>query len=93
MVEKWLKYYTEIPMIYRSAWILDPCNKLEGLEDHLDCYYELVNQLSYTQEMYSVGARNVCQETSSVLSELYSQFSFIYSGQLPAAPPTPVNIH
>ena len=43
MVEKWLKYYREIPMIYKIVWILDLRNKLEGLEDHLDCYYELVN--------------------------------------------------
>ena len=43
--------------------------------------------------MYSVGARNVCQETASILSELYSQFSFIYGGQVSASPPTPVNIH
>ena len=93
MVEKWLKYYREIPMIYRIAWILDPRNKLEGLEDHLNYYYELVNQLSDTQDMYSIGARNVCQETASILSELYSQFSFIYGGQVPASPPTPVNIH
>ena len=77
-------------MIYRIAWMLDPCNKLEGLEDHLQYYFNCVDQLSDTQDMYTIVARNRCEEPSTVLSELYSQFYNVYGGQVPATPSTPV---
>ena len=48
MVQKWLKYYRDIPMIYRIAWMLDPRNKLAGLEDHLQYYFNCIDQLSDT---------------------------------------------
>ena len=93
MVHKWLKYYRDIPMIYRIAWILDPCNKLEGLDDHLQYCYNCIDQLSVSQDIYTIAARNECQQATSVLSELYSQFLFIYGGQVPATPPILVTMH
>ena len=91
MVRKWLKYYREIPMIYNIAWILDPRNKLEGLKDHLEYYYQCIDKMSDTQDMYTISATSVVEQACAVLSEMYSQFMIIYGGQIPASPSTPVN--
>ena len=71
----------------------DPRNKLEGLEDHLQYYFNCIDQLSNTQDIYTIAARNKCEEASIVLSELFSQFYYVYGGQVPATPPTPVNVY
>ena len=60
--------------------MLDSRNKLEGLEDHLQYYFNCVDQPSDTQDMYTIAARNRCEEASTVLYELYSKFHNVYGG-------------
>lgn len=74
MKRKWHTYFSEFPIIYGIAAILDPGVKAEGLENLLEFYYTSLG-IDYDVSEYI----NKCK---SVLGDLYDHYASIYGFDL-----------
>ena len=73
-------------MIFNIGMILDHRFKIEGLRHYVNLYYEILDQLSDTQDRYNVNPVQVVRDAEKVFNDLYGQFSFSYGGQIPSSP-------
>ena len=91
MKVKWIEYFTEFPYIYGVACLLDPGVRMEGLENMLEHYYEVLGvQYDYTLyirnclnllhrliDIYTPKTPNVVQPKPSGTSRFNSTISGI----------------
>ena len=71
MVNKWLSYYQNIPMIYLIAFVFDPRCKLEGIKDYLQVYYDCLGQNNF-------DVNRIHDDVKGVFYHLYEEYAKIY---------------